>query len=354
MQLIESYNIHNLVSLQINTKKTPDIFKVLNNPIIYFQVEKLKNPPDIFINIDKFDADNHGCFIVDHKYFIKEDYFYCEDDFQGSKWKVEFKGFENSPSFIQLDISKLANKFILTPGILQFGLFLRQVISYHLLLKGIYLLHGSACAKDGKGLLFFGRGGSFKTSLAMKIMRLQKNWGFVGDDSVILDNGMIRSFPINIAHYSYRLKYLSSEELSLIDRLKLFPFSSKFTRPEYPIVDRSHATCLINCKAKTSGKLEIRKTDLASTLRALLVESAVDDHSNSGIGHAQIFPLYVEAYSYIYPDNKLKNRWAPLNLPSKIFNEVSAFELDIPINYFRKSDQYELDNILHRILEDYF
>ena len=68
-----NYNIHNIITFQINRKKHKDYIRDMNLPYSYFEEEKVDNP-DLILNIGDFNPENHGCYLVDHKWYIKENY----------------------------------------------------------------------------------------------------------------------------------------------------------------------------------------------------------------------------------------------------------------------------------------
>lgn len=65
----------------------------LNLEFSFFEVDAIGNP-DIILNIGKFTPSNNDCYLIDHKYHIKENYLYCKDFSGKAKWEVEILGFE--------------------------------------------------------------------------------------------------------------------------------------------------------------------------------------------------------------------------------------------------------------------
>jgi hypothetical protein len=116
MVYTKNYNIHNILSVQIRTDNS-GLLKGLNFPLTYFEVDDFNNP-DILLNIGKFVPSNNDCYLVDHKYHIKRNYFYCKDSGGKAKWEVEIKGFENLPTVINF-YGKIPGRYrILAPDML--------------------------------------------------------------------------------------------------------------------------------------------------------------------------------------------------------------------------------------------
>ena len=97
MKLIEKYyNIHGIVTLKITYKTSLWDWQFNNICRQYksFECQKI-TAPDVTVYLGEFIPSNEGCYIVDDRYYIKEDYFYCErDSYKLTKWRFELSGFE--------------------------------------------------------------------------------------------------------------------------------------------------------------------------------------------------------------------------------------------------------------------
>ena len=60
------------------------------------------------------------------------------------------------------------------------------------------------------GYILAGRGGSFKTTLCMDLIR-KKGCNLLGDDRVLIGNGSAYSFPMSLPVFSYMLQNLDHE-----------------------------------------------------------------------------------------------------------------------------------------------
>ena len=88
-----NYNLHDILQFQIARDKKRDFMRDLNLEFSFFEVDAIGNP-DIILNIGKFTPSNNDCYLIDHKYHIKENYLYCKDFSGKAKWEVEILGFE--------------------------------------------------------------------------------------------------------------------------------------------------------------------------------------------------------------------------------------------------------------------
>jgi len=82
-----SYNIHNILKIEINRIKKLELLRDLNLRFTYFEVDNVKNP-DIILNLGPFKPENKDCTIIDHKYYIKNNYFYCKESEENAKWDI--------------------------------------------------------------------------------------------------------------------------------------------------------------------------------------------------------------------------------------------------------------------------
>ena len=88
-----NYNIHNILSFQINRKKCKDFIRDINLPYSYFETDHI-DKPDIILNIGEFTPQNKGCYAVDHKWYVRPDYIYCSEYIGKIKLEVEIIGLE--------------------------------------------------------------------------------------------------------------------------------------------------------------------------------------------------------------------------------------------------------------------
>lgn len=109
-------------------------------------------------------------------------------------------------------------------------------IAHHMLLhtslryltaqKGSVLLHSGAVAKNGKSLLFSGKGGAGKTTMTSLILSSNQGWNIHADDYVFLSEGKTRTYVTRAHLYRDLLRWVPQikNKLTLKERIALTIF----------------------------------------------------------------------------------------------------------------------------------
>ena len=105
----------------------------------FFQMDEIDRP-DIVLNVGGFTPSNQNCYLIDHKYHIKDNYLYCHDTAGRASWELEIKGIERGETTINC---RVKNGFGLyrwfNPEFLPQVLLLKM-IEYKLSQKGYFLI----------------------------------------------------------------------------------------------------------------------------------------------------------------------------------------------------------------------
>ena len=205
-----NYNIHDILTFQIKRKRNWEYAKDINSPYSYFETENTINP-DIILNIGNFVPKNTNCYLVDYKWFIKDNYIYCSENIGKIKVDIEIIGLETTPTFINVSSNTKLVKQILLPSVLAQYVALRPMIDFKLLCHGYILIHAMAVANERGSSVFLGRGGSFKTTLAMDYTR-KLGYKFLGDDRIIVNKKNVFSYPMHFRLFDYRINHMKTEE----------------------------------------------------------------------------------------------------------------------------------------------
>lgn len=343
-----NYNIHNLIEFQVVRDKGMDRFKDLNLPYSYFEVEKIKNP-DIILNIGAFNPSNENCYLVDHKYYIRDNYFYCKDSGGTAHWEVEIKGFEKGKTIINYNGKINGPESWIYPDLLMQDIFLRSIIDYKLKKKGFFLIHSAGVSKNNKGYLFTGRGSSYKTSLAMDLVR-KFNYSFLGDDKVILGKNLkLFSFPVHLKAFEYKSCNLrdenfrnSSGNISIKSIQKYCQFmknlknNKDYNNNKLPIIDSSCLKSLFFVN-RTNYMNKVQKEEKNNKAKKMCLNSLseiIKGHTFMFFDYGQYFYKYLLAYSFIFPDNLLKKHWHNSNENlNEILDKVSLYGIYINNRY---------------------
>jgi len=251
------YNIHNLINIKINKYIEVNAFNKILNPLDYFRTSNENKHYDIILNICNFTPKNENSYFLDHKYYIKENYIYAEDNINMLNWKVEINGFEKDTTIINFWSNFLGLRYFINNYLPQ-EMFLFPLIVYKLfLIKNSYLIHSSGVSKNGKAHIFMGLEGHKKTEITINY--LKKGFNYVGDDWVILTNKGVYSFPKNFYSflYSYTNNNIITEKYSIFNKLD-FILNSNFNFENLVKIEdvtRSYKLYILNKSDKNINKI---------------------------------------------------------------------------------------------------
>ncbi|GAB4315545.1 MAG: hypothetical protein Kow0019_15730 [Methanobacteriaceae archaeon] len=347
MKSIRHYNIHNLIKFQIVRDKYNDRFKDLNLPFSFFEVDNTTNP-DIILNIGPFNPSNDECYLIDHKYYIKENYFYCKDSGGLANWEVEIKCFEKGNTIINYNGFISGPESFLYPDLLPQDIFLRPILEYKLNKKGYYLVHCAGISNNNSGYLFTGRGSSYKSSLAMDLVR-KYNYDLLGDDKVIVGENLdLFSFPVHLKAFEFKVSnmqdenFRSSGKLQLKSIINFYKFlknlkvNKDYKKNKISIIQSSKLKSLffVN-KTNYLNKVQVSENpSLSKKLCLNNLSEIVKGHTFMFFDYGQYFYKYVIAYSFIYPENSLKKHWHKSNMElGKFLGNTPIYEIFINKDY---------------------
>lgn len=341
MKQVLNYNIHNILKFQIILNKKLNLFDYFNVEHRFFEVKNIDSP-DIILNIGKFTPSNVDCYIVDNKYYIKKNYFYCSDSVGGTKWESEIFGFESGKTIINFDVNVPGIRGLL-PILGVHNLFLSPLIDFKLSNKGYYLLHSAGLGKDNKAFILAGMGGAFKTTLAMDFTR-KAGFDFFGDERVIVHDGNVLSYPIGLVSFDYRCKCLPTEKKrNFKDKIDLVKYNlSKYhhiDKLSVNIADTSRLCAIFFMNRNSERKsLICNKSTLNNAVEKLVINNEMEmNHAYMpnvmGISFNPFFE-YMLAYSFIYPESQVALHWDNLRRDLKRnLENVPIYEIEIPLEY---------------------
>jgi len=344
MKQILSYNIHNILKFQIIRDTTYNWRDRINLKFSYFEVDYVEDP-DIILNIGKFVPSCTSCYSVDHKYYIKHNYLYCKDSEGVADWEIQIDGLEDSRTVIHYYGKIRGMSSLLNPDFLAQN-FLLKIIEYKLYLKGYYLAHAGGVSKDGKGYILAGRGGSFKTTLCMDLIR-KRGYKLLGDDRVLIGKGSAYSFPMSLWVFSYMLQHLDNEnawkfshKLDLLRRLWNSRLSIDFGFCEPGPVKVVGISFINRANITEPTVQQVSGEDISQKLN---LNNRLEDYidiSSLGITSGP-FLRYLLSYSYIFPDCPLARFFNDnyVNHPetTQCFGDLTVFNVTIPKYYGEQS-----------------
>jgi len=331
--MYRNYSIHDILKLKIRTSSR-SLLKGLNFPLSYFEFFDEVDDSDIFLNVGKFTPSNKGCYLIDHKYYVKKNYFYCQDVSGSAKWKVEIFGFEKLPSTINFDGRIVGLFHYLAHDLLPQETILWPLLELFLGLKGYLLAHGGGITKDDEAFIFLGRGGSLKTTIMLNAAR--DGYKILGDDRIIIDleNELVYSFPIYHQTFEYMIKNVKREDLNIFQKILLAFYLLKSKKhlafwERTPVKLRS--TYILKRTTKFDGKVNIRTLEKDLAIEKIIANNKAEMHYSSIPSTARSFSNYMLAYSYFFPESRISTYWNDLEKRLKeILNDVSFYEVEIP------------------------
>ena len=190
-----NFNIHNLIKFKVEGTNARYL-RCLSHDYAHFKTEEsIDSDIDIFVR--DFTPDDAGCYIVNHKHYVKEDYLFTTHRHKVVNWKVCLIGLTKKKTIVYFSGSIFGEIFLR-------DYILEPLISLKLAVKGFSLLHAAGVAIDNRGFLFPACNGVGKTST---LLNLAGEGAFLGNDRVILDrNGTVYSYPTSIHIFSYNLR----------------------------------------------------------------------------------------------------------------------------------------------------
>ena len=333
-----SYNIPDILKFKIIRDNGHGLRDLINLKFSFFEVEDDVEAPDVTLNIGKFTPLNKNCYTIDHKYYVKEDYFYCKDSEGNAKWGVEITGFEDGNTTINFDGKLGGFQSLMNPDFIAQNFLLRS-IEYKLSKKGYFLAHSAGISKNNQAYVLAGRGGIFKTSLCMDFIR-KAGFEFLGDDRVIIHRDGVFSFPTGLHVFSFMCEHLQNE--------KSWSFSNKIKFAKYLWDKKDKNNCpikiselsklknlffIVRTNKKTISK---REMSLKEVVDKLITNNRLEDFiSLGGMGiNSGPHLKYALAYSYIFPDSQIATQKRDLEMELiSILENIPIYEIEIPNNY---------------------
>ena len=334
------YSVHDIVTFKIISKigLLDRFFKGWEIELRDFESIRTAKP-DFTVYFGKFTPHNQDCYFLDEKYYVKENYLYCQDSYRYIKWELEMSGFERSNMEIHLNCNSIGKMFIS-------DLMLYHLIWLKLNEKGCSIVHGSGVSKDGKAYIFAGQGASGKSTIALNL--IERGFKLLGDHFVILNNGYVMSFPTALHIMGFNITPFIKENMSL--KHKAFFYSNELL---YKLTGRGTSTKL-NVKDIFPNSLE-DKAKLHSIFLLLPKEKFKAERigredlishlvMNQKLESFPSFIKYMTEYSYLFPQSNMAAYWEHYeeNLRRALSPETEIYKLEVP----RRYDAKTLDEIL--------
>jgi len=332
--MILNFNIHNIFKFKvISTNKR--FLNYIDREYSFFKVDKIKNP-DLMLRIGEFKPNNKNCHIIDHKYFVKKNYFYCKDSYKVVKWKVQISGVEDKKTIVDFNGNFFADSFLCR-------YIIEPIMRFKTNKKGYAWLHSSGVSDGKNAFLITTCKGVGKTSTVLHLVN--RGGIYLSDDFTILSNkGKVYSYPTTVHFFDYNLKGCP------FIRKKLPP-KEKFMVKFYDFLFRitlGYGSLPVDIRVEDI--FEGGKTGKSYPLKSLILLTKKNTNkftikkSNKEIISRQIIPIniieafnfydYMLAYSFIFPKSEIATHWKRLekNLLNAL-KDIKCYQVDIPEKY---------------------
>ncbi len=327
-------NIHNFLTVQINQPSRREYIKDIDQPLSYFETQVIENP-DIILNIGDFEPHNDSCSVVDHKCYIKSDYIYSSDHIGKVPFKVEIKGLESSPTTINLHIKTRTLRQLILPSELIQKIFLMPIIDFKLLQRRVLPVHAAGVVGNRGAMVLLGRGGTFKTSVAMDLIR-KKGYKFLGDDHILISDSKVYCYPSHHKFFDFRMSKLKTESCGLFDKLRYLLYQARKQKSCDFIVDSAplfKTLCMVKHTGKQIKTRKLNKTDLAQKTTQSRILENLEILPAMGISGGKLYEYFI-MYSFIFPQSKVASYWKGYkDLLDEYFTDEDFQEICLPPKY---------------------
>lgn len=337
-----SYDIHGVFRFRI--ERVPHLLiEDLNWKYSYFETPSVEGP-DLIINIGKFKPNLTNCYCLDQKYYIKKDYIYFRDSDKGMSWQVEIAGMETPPLRVRFSLDCtiwIRFPWILFPYFILHQYVIDPLMEIKIQDKGYLCLHSGAVSKNGNAHLFAGRGGSYKTTWVMELVR--RGFNLMGDDLTLIRDGIAYCLPTFQRWFSFNLKFLKTEEMGFLDQIKLL---GCLARPKLSSIEVIQASSIKSLTVLLVANIERPrfKKDLHTED---IIRMAALNHQmekTSYVSFKYIIGNFLQAYEAVFPEAKLNVE--PLEYERKLFQHLRGVEvkvIEVPPRWDPESLNYWLE-----------
>jgi len=330
----KNYNIHDIIKFRI-VDKTSFFYRylnLLNTQLENFESEKVDNP-DFTVHIGNFVPSNQDCYILDDKYYVKKDYFYCKDSRKLSKFEIEIMGFENGPMKVNIK-TNLPGSISVPVNIIDF------LIHLKLNEKGFPIVHASSISKNCNAYLFAARGGGGKTTVSLNL--LEKGFSFMADNFTILNNGHALSFLIPFNLFNYNLTPLIKKRCSKNDRIIIhlkyvfYKLTFGYIKMRTKVNIKEILPNQVGNRSKVKGVFLLIPRDrfhIEKISKEEFIKHMVFNQQND-FTHLP-FLNYLLAYSYMYPNSKITEHWNEYeeNIRKNLPKNIDLYKVEVPLRY---------------------
>lgn len=344
-----NFNIHNLIKLKVEgTNKR--YLRYLSHDYSYFRTyEPVDSDIDIFLS--DFTPDTDDCYVVDRKYWIKQDFLFCTHRHKVVRWKTRVTGLTQKKTTVYFSGSRFGELFLR-------DYIIEPLIGFKLATRGFSMLHASAISIGDAGFVFVGGPKAGKTAAILSLD--VNNNAFLSDEITLLSNdGVIYSFPSPIRVYHYNLGGISHHHKmafrqNLEVRLKHYIYILSLGYAKLPLCINAEKLfervggayplrCLILLTTTRGDNVQVTEiADKKELINRLVTITQQQFH---------YWFKYVSAYSSLYPSSQVASYSQTIvdNL-AKALSKVACYKITIPHN-FSKSHRDKFQQAIKTLRE---
>lgn len=359
---ILNYNIHNVLKFQI-VRDSRYNFRDIGQIFSCFQVEEI-DKPDIILNIGRFTHSNEDSYLIDYKYHIKDNYFYCRDSDGKAKWGMEIIGFERGNTIVNFNVNHTLQpqsiaSLVSLPISLPHALLLR-IIEFKLNQKGYPFIHSAGINRGDRAYLLCSRGGAFKTTLCMDFVR-RAGFGVLGDDHVILHDDKVLSFPMGSSVFQFMTTHLPTEKHWGFFRQVQFAAEQILNKPHKTVMREDkfaklEALFFVTRSNGRQGGKQVTIEDLPDNYIDQAVNRILANNIAEGFVGLPLFGIdslpflkYKLVYNFVFPNSliAMQEKKVAENLKN-ILKKIPIYKIDTPFNYnldaFEEINKFIMDH----------
>lgn len=345
---VVQYSIHGLVDFSI-ANPSPSLVSDMNDKYSYFKTATASHPVDIAVSIGKTAPPIHPPqHLIDHKYHISENKVDFFESSCGLSFHCSVEGLYKPKTKIGICYSKKNNlifPYCFYPDFALNQFVLEPLLIRYLLLKNAFLIHAAAVSLNGKCVLLSGRGGSYKTSLCMNLIR-DSGALFYGDDMVLIHNNKVLPFPVHAKIFAAMVSHLSSEnEYGLLAKVKIAhdlfnkkPFPLSLAQPATP------AALVTVCVKRGMPKAHVEEISSEDAVQSLVANTLLEwkFQCTSKLSlSAQFLNAYESVYAKTFPDADAQLQKAM----NETLKSIPSFRLTVPQKWNHENHQLLSDTL---------
>jgi len=308
---VSRYNIHGFCTFDIldNSGYMSEATVDVQQRYQYFKTDyDPALPPDMRVVIEGFEPNVEGCTVLDDSYWIKKGYLYFSGERykMGARWSFDVSGLDGGVIELRIAANLLGRPFIA-------GRIISFFIYYLLQRQGCSLLHASAAARDGEAFLFAARGGGGKTTLALAAA-FSKDMNFMGDNFVILKDGLIYSYLSDLNMFGYNLHPRVWRSLTKFERIRfrMFAVIHRLTFGYIKIFSSVSPLRFLEgslCDSAPLKRLSLMKTWKEYSVNSLTREDLIASMTSNMKLEFFSFVRHTAAYACRFPESTMASLW---------------------------------------------